>query len=192
MAAEAARPPKPTRPAPAAAPEPPAAERAPTSNDEAPSRDPVRTLRSGGGPDTQEDGPVERWRRVVDAIRLGNPKLGAFLDHAEVYSVGGDEIRLGIDKNSMFHGEVTSPATRAEIADAAERVFGQRPAVVFESSKHDSLSPSSETVFARDKEARARKEREDIERARAHPVVLEAVRIFGARVKNIELPKSDG
>jgi hypothetical protein len=135
---------------------------------------------------------VERWRQVVDKIRQRDPKLGAFLDHAEVLEVSGHCIRLGIDKHSLFRSEVTSRTTQQEIAEVAAQVFGRKPTVEFETSSIDSGSPTSETVFAKDKEARTQKERDDIERAKAHPVVLEAVRVFGARVKSIELPKSDG
>jgi DNA polymerase-3 subunit gamma/tau len=137
--------------------------------------------------------PVERWRQVVDAIRGQSPKLGAFLDHAEVARVDGECIELAMGKDSMFHAEVTSSRTIAEIAEAAATVFGTRPRVQFQSRDGiPSSVPPSETVFAKDKEARAKKEREEIERARAHPVVLEAVRVLGARVKNIELSKADG
>jgi DNA polymerase-3 subunit gamma/tau len=140
-----------------------------------------------------EVSPVELWRQVVDGIRGGNPKLGAFLDHAEVIRIDGECIQLGIDKHSLFHGEVTSQSTLREIAEAARLVFGTRPRVQFDSRElGGSTAPPSETVFAKDKEARLQKERDEIERARAHPVVLEAMRVFGARVKNIELPKTDG
>jgi hypothetical protein len=130
---------------------------------------------------------------VVDAIRGQSPKLGAFLDHAEVMRIDGECIELGIDKHSLFHGEVTSRSTLEAIAEAALSVFGTRPRVQFDNREGvGSTAPPSETVFARVKEARLQKERDEIERARAHPVVLEAVRVFGARVKTIELPKTDG
>jgi DNA polymerase-3 subunit gamma/tau len=170
-----------------------------TNGTSVPPAEGIRTLRSPAptplqGPDSTPDSdrPVERWRQVVDKIRQRDPKLGAFLDHAEVLEVSGHCIRLGIDKHSLFRSEVTSRTTQQEIAEVAAQVFGRKPTVEFETSSIDSGSPTSETVFAKDKEARTQKERDDIERAKAHPVVLEAVRVFGARVKSIELPKSDG
>jgi hypothetical protein len=141
---------------------------------------------------TDPNGPVERWRRVVDQIRARDPKLGAFLDHAEVLEMSAEKIELGFARDSLFYAEVTSKATHREIVEAAYSVFAARPLVEFQTQTNvDQAPPSTETVFARDKEARALKQREDDERARSHPVVLDAVRVLGARIKNIELPKTD-
>lgn len=136
---------------------------------------------------------VERWRLIANAIRETDPKLGAFLDHAEVLAIDAERIHLRIERGSFFHNEVTSNDTKRRITEVASRILGGAPEIEFEAPLIDSERSdlAGETVFRKDKEAREQREREEIERARSHPVVLEAVRVLGARVKNIELPKND-
>lgn len=130
----------------------------------------------------------ERWRRIVDPLRAHDAALGAFLDHAHVYEVSPARLRVGCERNSVFAQTLNDPQTHRRILDSAAAILGARPVLDW---VEQAPAPDSDgrTVFAVDKEARVAREREAVERARSHPVVTEAVRVLGARVKHIDVPE---
>jgi hypothetical protein len=81
---------------------------------------------------------------------------------------------------------VAAGISSATISSAAASVNGPRNLEAAADS--DVAVPIS--VFAVDREQRERAEQAALAEARNHPVVLEAVRVLGARLKHIELPKS--
>lgn len=131
----------------------------------------------------------ERWRRIVDPIRKVDAALGAFLDHAVVLEVSSARLRVGFERDSVFRSAAKEPETRKHILSSAETTLGIKPEL--EWVDH---APSTDgvgvTVFAVDKQARLTRHREALDRARSHPLVEEAVRVLGARVKNIEIPEN--
>lgn len=131
----------------------------------------------------------ERWRRIVDPIRQTDAGLGAFLDHAVVLEVSSERLRVGFERDSVFRSAANEPNTRSQILRAAEQVLGSKPTLEWVDGA-PLADGAGQTVFAVDKAARLTRHREALDRARSHPVVEAAVRVLGARVKNIEIPES--
>lgn len=131
----------------------------------------------------------ERWRRIVDPIRKIDVALGAFLDHAVVFEVSPQRLRVGFERDSVFRSAGNEPETRKHVLEAAQQVFGSTPTLEWVDNA-PVTDASGRTVFAVDKEARVTRHRQALERARSHPVVEEAVRVLGARVRNIEVPEN--
>jgi DNA polymerase III subunit gamma/tau len=131
----------------------------------------------------------ERWRRIVDPIRQSDAGLGAFLDHAVVLEVSSERLRVGFERDSVFRSAANEPNTRLQILQSAERVLGVKPSLEWVDGA-PVADGAGQTVFAVDKAARLTRHREALDRARSHPVVEAAVRVLGARVKNIEIPEN--
>lgn len=131
----------------------------------------------------------ERWRRIIDPLRRVDAGLGAFLDHAYPFQVSRELVKVGFERDSVFRSTIVDPNNRLKIQEAAYRVLDARPR--FEWIENATMETSStRTVFDVDKEARLKRQREALERARSHPMVTEAVRVLGARVKNIAIPEN--
>ncbi len=130
---------------------------------------------------------VEAWRAVVEPLRATDPKLGAFLDHAEVIAADAQSVSIRYQPGSMVDLALKEPGIVKRIEDSARALFGGQPAFVAEVVQGPQ---SGNSVFAVDKQARQTEQREAITQARNHPMVQEAVRVLGARIKNIELPKN--
>jgi hypothetical protein len=154
---------------------------------------------------------VERWRQVVNAISLSDPKNGAFLAHAEVLETDQHRIRLRYERGSIASMALEDRAVQAKICQVASTLFGSLPELSLHQREPESgtvarpASPRPEptpaieeageistpqSVFAVDREQRALAEQAALAEARNHPMVLEAVRVLGARLKHIELPKT--
>jgi hypothetical protein len=116
-------------------------------------------------------------------LRKKDARLGAFLDHAQVHTVNADVIHVSFDPQSVFEGTLDPKETREQLAQAAETLFGRLPNLNL--VRKDA---SGQTVFEVDRQARLAREQELLEQARRHPVIQEAIRVLGARVKHIELP----
>ncbi len=153
---------------------------APTVQDEAPSSAPPSLL------NWDECSDVERWRLVVDRLRDEEPKLGAFLDHADVAEATRRKLHLRYQPGSVVDVALQEKSTLGLIRQAAQSLLGRAPEIVTEVA---AAAVNGQSVFAVDKQARLDSERAALQEARNHPVLLEAVRVLGARVKNIELPK---
>ncbi len=198
-AAPSAPPPPPTRSSPPTAiptprlPAPNAPQtRATSPNPPRATREAASLRASGEDPhhlDWLELPPWERWRRIVDPIRKTDAALGAFLDHAVVFEVSKDKLRVGFERDSVFRNTANEPETRAQILRSAEQILGMTPALEWVENA-PTTDPTGRTVFAVDKQARVTRHREALDRARSHPVVEAAVRVLGARVRNIEIPEN--
>ncbi len=109
------------------------------------------------------------------------------MDHAQVLSVERESILVSYEHDSVFPAGLDPTETRLAVTRAARELLGSSPSVEL---KFGANGTSAETVFEQDRQAREAKRKQAIEQARQHPAVLEAVRVFGARIKGIELPDS--
>jgi hypothetical protein len=142
---------------------------------------------SAPGPERSDAGPIERWRAVIAPLRQADAKLGAFLDHAEVVSADDRAIHIRYPSGSLVEMALKEPGIALRIEQAAEALFGVRPAFQAEVAEGNRANNS---VFEVDKQARQVEQKEAILQAKNHPYVQEAVRVLGARIKNIELAKN--
>ncbi len=131
----------------------------------------------------------ERWRRIIDPLRRVDAGLGAFLDHAYPFEVTRDTVRIGFERDSVFRSTIVDPNNRLKIQEAAYRVLDAKPRFEWIENATPETT-STRTVFEVDKEARVKRQRDALERARSHPMVTEAVRVLGARVKHIAVPEN--
>ncbi len=182
------------RPAPASAPDTaalpaPTASRAPqaATRQEKPTEPadgaPAPTL---AAPEAQEHPGVSLdWRAIVGLVREERPELGAFLSHAVPLRCDREQIRLGWEKDSMFAEAASGAEERQVLSRAARQHFDSEPGIHFEFEHATQGGATLADAETREREAARRA---SIDQARRHPVVMQAMEVLGARIKEVRLP----
>ncbi|MCC6214669.1 MAG: DNA polymerase III subunit gamma/tau [Polyangiaceae bacterium] len=129
------------------------------------------------------------WRSIVAQVSAERPDLAAYLTHATPLELGPRRVRLAWPAAAPFASHATTPEARASLAGAAGRVLGgDGPAI-----EHELDSPRARggaTLSAQAEAERVERDRVARERALHHPRVLDAIRILGARVREVRIPES--
>jgi hypothetical protein len=134
---------------------------------------------------------LDAWRTIVERIRAVRPPLASVFEHAMPIEVAATGVVIGFDTAAAFL------ALRAAEPDALDLLtrevrgfFGAHTRVELRSAALP--AQGLRTVAAIDAERRAA----DITRARAavesHPLVQEAIRLFGAQLRDVRLPPDEG
>jgi hypothetical protein len=162
---------------------PPASASAPT---------PARTPSLAPSPITPSSPPdLTAWRAILDRLRGSRPALTSVLEHAIPVEVGAARVVVGFEPSAAF---LAARASEPEALEALTREvrahFGAPTQVALDLS----AKPTSgvRTIAALDAEKRSA----ELAKARAvvenHPVVQEAIRLFGAQLRDVKLPSGEG
>jgi DNA polymerase-3 subunit gamma/tau len=140
---------------------------------------------------TEHPSTQEPWRAVIDCVRSEDAALASTLEHAVVLELAPERIVIGFDSADGFLARRASdPAAVATLKRGASRHYGTNTEVLVERSL--ASADALPTIASIDAERRAA----ELARARAavekHPLVLEAARLFGARIREVKLPIGDG
>jgi len=133
---------------------------------------------------------VEPWRAIVERVRVARPPLASVLEHATPIEIGAGRVIIAFDPSAAFLAtRAGEPEALALLTRAAQDHFGTPIVVELQSSTRPE---GARTVAAIDADQRAA----EISRARAavegHPIVQEAIRLFGAQLRDVRLPAGDG
>jgi hypothetical protein len=125
--------------------------------------------------------PAELWRRVLGALEVKRPRVGALLAHAEVVAFAPGSITLALpDKFTADQAE----RHRLEIETAVSEEFGRATRVAFSTGHRSDATVRSVVGTENDAASADRKTRE--QEARQHPVIRRAQDLFGASLKEIK------
>jgi hypothetical protein len=124
-------------------------------------------------------------------VRKIRPPLAAVLEHAMPIEIGAATVVIGFDPSATFlAGRAGEPDALELLTREVRSHFGAPTRVEVRSSA--TLSHGVRTVAAIDADHRAA----DLTRARAavenHPLVQEAIRLFGAQLRDVRLPTGEG
>jgi DNA polymerase III subunit gamma/tau len=134
-----------------------------------------------------DDGRVAvtlNWEQVQEEVGNTSSRIAAFLERGRFVGVDGHVVTIGFAKQEMAaRGMIENPDNMAVLTSICERLSGQTVRVrITELSESD---PSGPTMA----QLRAAKEKEQrlalFEQARAHPVVKQALEIFGAELAEV-------
>jgi DNA polymerase-3 subunit gamma/tau len=131
-----------------------------------------------------------RWEEIVIAIRDARPALGAVLEHATPLrlgvGVGGRfELVLGFPPNSFYAKQADAPQARDEIAKTAHRILGMPVDVrIVECAEGAAGRPTVAELEAERQRARREAARKE---ALSHPMVVEALAVFGTPADAVEV-----
>jgi DNA polymerase-3 subunit gamma/tau len=125
------------------------------------------------------------WEPIVIALGGTRPALGAVLGHAIPQVVTGERLVIAFPKGSFYAKQAESAESQAAIVDIAERRLGGRPKLEIVEL---SASAADTPTIAKLEEER-RRARLDATRKKAlnHPIVVEALSVFDAKDRAVEV-----
>jgi DNA polymerase-3 subunit gamma/tau len=131
------------------------------------------------------------WRAILERLRASRPALASVFEHAYPLETTAARLVVGFDQSAAF---LASRASELEALEALTREvrghFGAPTQVALDLSARPTAG--LRTVAAVDAEHRTA----ELAKARAavesHPLVQEAVRLFGAQLRDVKLPGSEG
>jgi len=138
-----------------------------------------------------EPGPVPEgfspeWARLVAFVSRKRPGLGSVLNHAVPLEVGPGRVRLALEGNSFFAEQLQGDGKRREMEKLLEEFFATPTRLVIEERR-----PGQGTTLAQAwEDMRQADEQKLREQSLAHPMVQEAIRVFGASVEQVR-PKPE-
>jgi DNA polymerase-3 subunit gamma/tau len=134
-----------------------------------------------------DDRPVAaklNWEQVQEDVAKASSRIAAFLERGRLVSMEGRVVTIGFAKQEMAaRGMIENPENMAVLTSICERLTGQAIRMrVVELTESD---PPGQTMA----QLRAAKEKEQrlvlFEQARAHPVVKQALEMFGAELVEV-------
>jgi DNA polymerase-3 subunit gamma/tau len=134
-----------------------------------------------------DDGRVAvtlNWEQVQEEVGNVSSRIAAFLERGRFVGVEGHVATIGFAKQEMAaRGMIENPENMAVLTSICERLSGQTVRLrIVELTESDPSGPTMAQI-------RAAKEKEQrlvlFEQARAHPVVKQALEIFGAEIAEV-------
>ena len=131
------------------------------------------------------------WRAILDRLRAARPALASVLEHAAPLELGASRVVVGFEPSAgFFAARASEPEALEALTREIRAHFGAPTQVALDLSARPSAGVR--TVASIDGERRSA----DLAKARAaierHPLVQEAVRVFGATVRDVKLPSGEG
>jgi len=124
------------------------------------------------------------WEQVQEEVGNTSSSIAAFLERGRFVGVEGHVATIGFAKQEMAaRGMIEKPDNIAVLTSICERLSGQTIRLrVVELTESDPSGPTmAQLRVAKEKEQRLVL----FERARAHPVVKQALEIFGAELAEV-------
>jgi DNA polymerase-3 subunit gamma/tau len=134
---------------------------------------------------------VDVWRAILDRLRTRHPALASVLDHAIPLETTAARLVVGFEPSAAFLGaRASEPDALDELTREVRAYFGQPTKVALELSARAPMG--TKTIASIDADRRSA----ELANARAtvegHPLVQEAVRLFGAQLRDVKLPTGEG
>jgi DNA polymerase-3 subunit gamma/tau len=131
---------------------------------------------------------LDAWRGILEIVRAKNMSLASVFEHAVPLEVGMERVLVGYEQNDLMGIQAAEPEALDALKRAASRHFGTAVPVAVDRSLRGSVGASVHSI-------EAAKRREEIAAARAavekHPLVQEAMRLFGAELREVRLPSEE-
>jgi DNA polymerase-3 subunit gamma/tau len=133
---------------------------------------------------------VDPWRAILERVRLVRPALASVLEHAAILEVTAARIAIAFGPGAAFlAARAGEPESLEVLTREARAYFGDRTQVVLDRSVNP--MPHARTVASVDADVRSA----ELAKARAaiegHAVVQDAIRIFGAKIRDVKLPNGE-
>ena len=131
----------------------------------------------------EEMSQEESWKALIDFIRTKKPLLASLLDHGQLLKKDRNNIDIAFPKNSLFLESIQEASKKRELGQICEEYFGEETKVKL----HVLTSPSNESEDQKSILTPAQKAEKIREEARNHPLVREALNIFGGGITEIKV-----
>jgi DNA polymerase III subunit gamma/tau len=156
----------------------------------APASDPA-ALRSVTAPPPDVTPEMSAWRAVIARLRETQAPFASFFEYALPLEITPSRVVIGFEGSAAFQAaRAREPEAMEALTRAVRTHFGAPTQVVLETSPR--AAPGTRTLAS----VEAAQRMADLAAARAaveaHPLVQEAIRVFGASVCDVKLPGADG
>jgi DNA polymerase III subunit gamma/tau len=123
----------------------------------------------------------EGWEKLVTLVSKRRPSLGSVLNHACPLELSAQKVRISLQPGSFFADQMKTPRNMQELEGFCRELFGQDIKLEVEDRQADHGVTLAQS-WEQDKQ-----DAEDQMRSQAlsHPMVKEAIKIFGAEVDKI-------
>ena len=124
------------------------------------------------------------WEQVQEEVANASSRIAAFLERGQFVGVDGHVVTIGFSKQATgARGMIENPDNMAVLTSICERLSGQRVRLrIVELTESDPSGPTmAQLRVAKEKEQRQAL----FEQARAHPVVKQALEMFGAELAEV-------
>ena len=134
-----------------------------------------------------DDGRVAvmlNWEQVQEEVANASSRIAAFLERGRFVGVDGHGVTIGFAmQETAARGMIENPDTMAVLTSICARLSGQTVRLrIVELTESDPPGPTmAQLKAAREKEQRLVL----FEQARAHPVVKQALEMFGAELAEV-------
>jgi DNA polymerase-3 subunit gamma/tau len=137
----------------------------------------------------EPDSPLAVFRGLLRLVAETDPVVASIFEHAAVLELSSSRAVLGFEAQSFAGAQATEPEALEVVTRAVRAHFGAPTHVVIDLFAQ---GKPRDTVALVD--AAERKDALDKARAKAagHPLVLEALRLFGAELREVVLPETAG
>jgi len=124
------------------------------------------------------------WEQVQEEVGNASSRIAAFLERGRFVGLEGHVVTIGFAKQEMAaRGMIENPENMAVLTTICERLSGQTVRLrIVEVTGSDPSGPT----MAQLREAKEQEQRLVLfDQARAHPVVKQALKIFGAEIAEV-------
>ena len=138
---------------------------------------------------TVSESEFDAYRTIVNRVRAAKPAVASLYDHAVVLELTKERVRLAYEQNSFLAAQASEPEALDHLTREVRAHFGAPTSVELDLSAKNLIGKATlagvdaERERARTAAARAT--------ALAHPLVVEAIRLFDAEVREIRLPSDE-
>jgi len=129
----------------------------------------------------RDDFPKE-WQKLVAMVSRRRPSLGSMLNHAYPIEVTPEQVRIALEPGSFFADQMKAERNRRELEKYCRELFGQETRLLVEDHRTDQGVTLAQALED-DRQARVDEQRSQ---ALSHPMVREAIKIFGAEVAQVK------
>jgi len=134
---------------------------------------------------------MDVWRAILDRVRSARPSLASVLEHAVPLETTPSRLVVGFEAGAAFLAARASETEALELLTREVRAHFGRPTQVVLDLSVDRVKQGASTVASIDAERRSSEMAKARARIEAHPVVQEAVRLFGAHIRDVKLPSGE-
>jgi hypothetical protein len=133
---------------------------------------------------------MQVWYAVLTTLRETKAAFAAFYEHALPLEVTAARVIVGFPPEAAFQaGRAAEPDALEALTRAVRAHFGAPTQVVLDVAAK--AAPGLRTVASLEADRRAAELASARAEVEAHPLVQEAIRLFGAQVRDVKLPASD-
>jgi DNA polymerase-3 subunit gamma/tau len=131
------------------------------------------------------------WRAILDRVRAKRPALASVLEHAVPLETTKARLLIGFEPGAAFLGaRASEPEALEDLTREVRAYFGAPTQVALDLSARP--APNVKTVAALEAERRSAETAKARAAVEGHPLVQEAVRLFGAQLRDVKLPSGEG